>query len=343
MPKSSPASPPLSTATPAVKVSGPSKKPSAQQAFNQLFGARQQGEAAASGLKLVDPALIAVSEQPRTVFPAAEIQELASSIDELRSVNEGIEGTGILQPLIVTALTGTGSAGPRYRLVAGERRLRAAKQLNSERVPVLVLNVHQDAVLPIQLIENVQRAGLQPLEEGRALRKLMDEAKLSIREAARWLGKDKSYVENRLRLLNMGADVHDMLAARPDTIPHARLIDAVTDAGVRAILIRAVVEDGVGEREIRRRISGDPAGATPEVPAPDSQVSLRKDSSQPGTARAKAKQQALEDQLQPVNAFFRRAVLDLQSGEIPSRDRAVLKRAVQEWKQQISDLEQMLD
>jgi ParB-like chromosome segregation protein Spo0J len=194
------------------------------------------------------------------------------------------------------------------------------------------------------LIENVQRAALQPLEEGRALRKLMDEAKLSIREAARWLGKDKSYVENRLRLLNMGPDVHEMLNARPDTIAHARLIDAVTDPDLRADLIRAVVEDGIGEREIRRRISGPGAPAEPETGVG---VSLRKDTgkSQTGKRAGTLKEEGgspIGDRIQPVSEFLNRAVLETRRGSLSQKERALLQQAIQDWKQKIEDLEQIL-
>lgn len=313
---------------------GTMKKPSAQNAFNQIFGARQQGETTASGLKLVDPALIAVSSQPRTVFHDADIKELADSIAELRQSQEGIEGSGILQPLIVTALPGSGESGPRYRLIAGERRLRASKSLSLSRVPVMVLNVNDDSVLPIQLIENVQRASLEPPEEGRALRKLMDEAKLSIREAARWLGKDKSYVENRLRLLTMGLDIHAMLQARPDTMAHARLIDAVTDERLRARLIGAVVEEGIGEREVRRRISGD----APDEDG-DNPVSLRKDSSKSKAGAAKERSDALDMRLNSVGETLSHAIRALEAGDLSDEERRRLKKALQQWKASIHKLE----
>ena len=224
----------------------PKRTSKADAHFDALFGARQ-GEQLAGGFKLIPRAQIARGAQPRHSFPAAEISELAASIAQLRERGEGIAGTGLLQPLLVT------ENGSGYRLIAGERRYRATEEIGLELLPAIVVETDESGILLAQLVENLQRRDLPPLEEARGLDQLMSEQKLSLREAARLLGKDRGYIENRRRLLKMGPDLQEMVSVRTDTLQHARLIHPVAAEGLRRELIAAAM-DGAGEREIRRRI-----------------------------------------------------------------------------------------
>ena len=227
----------------------------AASAVNTLFGV-SQGEQVASGLKLIKHDQIEVKAQPRTTFSAAEVSELASSIVQLRERNEGIEGTGILQPLLVRALASpNGSA--RYHLVAGERRYRASQEANLPFVPCLVVTMNDDAVLLAQLIENLQRQDLAPLEEAQAFQELQQEQSLSLREIAKAMGKTLGYVTNRLGLLKMGSDVQKMVFLRKNTLMHAQHIDAVADPAFRQKLIHSVVEEGASIKEVQRRIAAE--------------------------------------------------------------------------------------
>jgi ParB family chromosome partitioning protein len=228
--------------------------------MSKLFGARQ-GEQVISGLKLIRHDQIEVRPQPRTAFPTTEVAELAASISELQERGEGIEGTGILQPLLVTLIPGNGTTP--YRLIAGERRYRASLKAEIPQVPCLVLTIGDDGVLPVQLIENMQRQNLPPLDEARAFGQLQDEHGLSIRDIAKSLSKTRGYVTNRLDLLRMGADVQSMVSSREDTLKHAALIQGVSDPDLRRDLIRAVISDAASVKEIERRIEA--AGGATEV------------------------------------------------------------------------------
>ena len=232
----------------------------AQNALSKLFGV-SAGEVAATGFKLLAPSQIETGPQPRTVFEQKEIQELAQSIAGLRDAGGGIEKTGILQPLLVRALAGNASNsanGAQYRLISGERRLRAAQTLGISHVPVIVQDgaqIHEEngTLWAAQIVENLQRRDLPPLDEAHALSHLLDQRKLSIREAAALLGKPKSYLSDRLALLKMGEDVQQMLSDRSDTLLHARLIDAIANAALRQQLIELTLA-GAGRREIERII-----------------------------------------------------------------------------------------
>ncbi len=236
--------------------------------FDLLFGATPDARNGRpiAGLMLLDPNIIETGEQPRTQFDATGISELANSIQERREKNEGVEGTGILQPLLV-ASPETGV----YRLVAGERRLRAARKLKLPFVPVVLVPDNPRERLISQLVENLQRANLNPLEEARALDAWMKSNKFSVRDAAAAIGKDKNYISNRLRLLKMGEDVQEMVSQRADALIHAQLIEGVGDAERRRKLLQTVIEDGVSVAELRRLIH--PA----DTESQETKVSLRRD------------------------------------------------------------------
>ncbi len=215
----------------------------AAASFNELFKA-PQGERAAVGLKLIDLSHIHVMGQPRQSFPATEQADLVASIRELRSRGEGIEGTGILQPLVVTPV----ASG--YRLIAGERRLRAAGDAKLTDIPAIVIQTQEENIGLLQIIENLQRQNLRPLEEAQAIQSLMEMQNLSLRTAAALLGKKKGYVENRLNLLKMGSDLQELVSVRTDTLQHARLIEPIDNKSLRKKLIQNT-HDGASERELR--------------------------------------------------------------------------------------------
>ena len=144
--------------------------------------------------------------QPRQVFAPEELAELALSISQV----------GVLQPLSVRRV-GTG-----WELIAGERRLRAAKMAGLARVPCLPVEADDDASALLALVENLQRKDLDVWEEAAALRQLIDRHHLSQEEAARRVGKSQSAVANKLRLLKLPQDVIDTLRGHRLTERHAR-------------------------------------------------------------------------------------------------------------------------
>ena len=171
--------------------------------------------------------------QPREVFDPAAIEELAASIRQ----------KGVLQPLVVRKATGG------YELIAGERRFRAAKRAGLERVPVVVRDVRDDELLEIALIENIQRENLNPIEEGRAYRRLMEDFRLTQEQVAEKVAKDRSTVANTLRLLQLPQEVRDQIASGTLSAGHARALINVGSATDQVSIAHEVVNRRLNVRD----------------------------------------------------------------------------------------------
>lgn len=168
-------------------------------------------------------------DQPRKQFSENDLNDLAASIEE----------KGIIQPLIVRRLNDG------YEIVAGERRWRAAQQVQLHEIPVVVRDFDDTEVLEIAIIENVQRANLNPIEEAAGYRQLMDRFGHTQEKVAEALGKSRSYIANLLRLLNLPADVVSMVQEGDLSAGHARaLIPAEDPLG----LARQIVKQGLSVR-----------------------------------------------------------------------------------------------
>lgn len=210
--------------------------PKLQDQLGRMFAA-PEGERELSGtLMLVDVTKIHTAEQPRKHFDTAALHDLENSIRELHAAGQGIGGSGILQPLLVRP-----GEGGNYTITAGERRLRAAKAAGLKQVPVVVDDNNDQVAWEHAIIENIVRADLGPLEEAEAIQKLRHSRGYSVREAARRLGKDKGYLENRLFLLKAPDDVREMVKLRADTVRHAREIAKVENLKTRQKLIEAAI------------------------------------------------------------------------------------------------------
>jgi ParB family chromosome partitioning protein len=191
-------------------------------------------------------------EQPRRQFGETELDELSASIRE----------KGVLQPILVRPMPG---APGEFQIVAGERRWRAAQRAGLHTVPVLVRDLDDLDVLEIAIIENVQRADLNALEEALAYKSLMDRFGRTQEAVAQVVGKSRSYVANALRLLNLPEEVRDHLASGRLTAGHARAIATSPDP---AGLARTVVDKDLSVRqaEALSRQSQDKAGPSPRMP-----------------------------------------------------------------------------
>lgn len=224
------------------------------------------GEREIDGLKLIDRERIVVGDQPRRSFPVDEQKELTNNIRELKERQDGIESTGLLLPLLVVP------QDDKYLLVAGERRYRATAPTSTwvgvEALPCIVIHADANSVRLMQLIENLQRQALPPLEEAEGIQNLMTTQRLSYRDVARLLGKDKGYIENRIRLLKAGEDVQNMVSLRKDTLSHAYEIDRIPHAKLRKQLIKTVLNEGASVSEVRRRIEAFAAANAPAPGAP---------------------------------------------------------------------------
>jgi len=175
--------------------------------------------------------------QPRQKINEQELQELVSSIRE----------KGVLQPLLVRQKDGG------YELVAGERRWLAAKQAGLDKVPALIIDVSDQEALEIALIENLQREDLNLIEEAAAYRKLIDEFGLTQAQIAERVGKDRSTIANRLRLLALHPDVISMLTEGILSEGHARVLLRL-DGTEQVKFANMVVEKGLSVRELENLI-----------------------------------------------------------------------------------------
>ncbi|MBN1628209.1 MAG: ParB/RepB/Spo0J family partition protein [Thermoleophilia bacterium] len=172
--------------------------------------------------------------QPRTRFPDEGLKELADSIRE----------KGIIQPLLVEA-----DDDGTYTVIAGERRLRAAKAAGLKDVPVLVRRFSMVEKIEIALIENIQRENLTPVEEAQGYRKLMQAVELSQEQVARRVGKDRSTVANSLRLLKLPEPMLEALDKGDITPGHARAILSLVNPADQQILFDRTMDKGLSVRE----------------------------------------------------------------------------------------------
>ncbi|MGD0724088.1 MAG: ParB/RepB/Spo0J family partition protein [Spirochaetia bacterium] len=173
-------------------------------------------------------------QQPRQEFDDASLRELADSIRE----------KGVLQPILAEADQDGG-----YSIIAGERRVRAAKIAGLEKIPVIVRQFSAAEKLEIALIENVQREDLTPIEQALAYRRLMEMANLSQEQIAQKVGKDRSTVANTLRLLKLPVEAQDALTRGSITSGHARALLMLLNPSDQQLLLHRVVESGISVRE----------------------------------------------------------------------------------------------
>lgn len=195
-------------------------------------------DAEAPGQRVVEIEVSAIEpnpHQPRTEFDAEAVDELADSIRE----------KGIIQPLTVRKF------GAGYQLIAGERRFRAARQAGLQTVPALVMDVGTDQeMMEISLIENIQRENLNPIEEARAYRALMEQCFLTQEDVARKVGKDRSTVANTLRLLHLAPGVRDALQADRISMGHARALLGLEDDRLQEMICKQIVARGLSVRKV---------------------------------------------------------------------------------------------
>jgi ParB family chromosome partitioning protein len=180
-------------------------------------------------------------QNPRLAFNAETLEELASSIRE----------HGVLQPVLVRPLD-----DGRFQLIAGERRWRASKLAAQATIPALVEDIDDDTALEIALIENLQREDISPLDEAAMYDRMIRDHGYSIRKLAEKLGKDKGYLENRLRLADAPPEVRELVSLRKDTLSHAYELMKVEDPKKRRKLADQVARNELSLVKLRERIEG---------------------------------------------------------------------------------------
>ena len=180
-------------------------------------------------------------EQPRLEFDEDSLAELSASIQE----------HGVLQPILVRPL-----GNNEYQLIAGERRWRASKAAGRTTIPALVEEIDDDTALEISIIENLQREDLSPLDEASMYDRMIHEHGYSVRRLAQKLGKDKGYLENRLRLADAPDEVRQLVSVRKDTLSHAYELLKVDDPKKRRRLAEQVARGELSLVKLREKIEG---------------------------------------------------------------------------------------
>jgi ParB family transcriptional regulator, chromosome partitioning protein len=181
--------------------------------------------------------------QPRSRFDEAKLEELAQSIRE----------HGVFTPVLVRkAVSG-------YQLIAGERRLRAARKTDLITIPAIILDFSDEEMMEISLIENIQREDLSAIEEAMAYRTLIDRLGLTQERLSTKVGKSRTHITNTLRLLNLPQSVQAMVLDGQLTMGQVKPLITLTDPGEVSQLAQRIVRDGLSSREVERLAKAKPA------------------------------------------------------------------------------------
>lgn len=227
---------------------------------------------------------------PRKVFDEDYLQELTDSIRE----------RGLIQPIVVRPVKGTPDA---YEIIAGERRWRAAQRAGVHDVSIHLLDVDDKQALELAIVENIQRADLNPIEEAGGYEQLMREFAYTQADLAKVLGKSRSHVANTLRLLNLSESIKAKLAKGELTAGHARALLTVQDPEALADLI---IKKGLSVRDVERMAQGND---DPQAPSSTPKKPKLEKKSSPKDADTRALEKTLSDALGLV------VEIDHQGGE----------------------------
>ncbi len=189
--------------------------------------------------------------------------------EQLNELAESIRSEGLLQPIVVR------KAGEKFQLIAGERRWRAFQQLKIKSIPARVVEASNSSAAALGLIENLQREGLNPIEEAHGYASLIRDFDLTQEIAADRVGKGRASVANSLRLLSLDAEIQGFIGRGLLSVGHAKVLLGITDAAQRSVLARRVIEDGLSVRATeklvleRKAAPGAPRAKTRNLPAQD--------------------------------------------------------------------------
>lgn len=237
------------------------KKKALGRGLNALVGEAQYetgNSAAETKLKLSE--IVPNPNQPRTHFNETELNELSESIRE----------HGVLQPLLVR------KHGAKYEIIAGERRYQASKLADLTEVPVIIKDVNDEEMLALALIENLQRSDLNPLEEAKGYRQLIDASGMTQDALSKAVSKSRSAITNSLRLLDLPEPVQQMIFDGKLTAGHARAILAVPYEDARIKLAERVVAEGLSVRATEHLAPLFSVGDQPKAPRPVTPQSYKK-------------------------------------------------------------------
>lgn len=237
------------------------KKKALGRGLNALVGeAQYETGNSAADTKLKISEIVPNPNQPRTHFNETELNELSESIRE----------HGVLQPLLVR------KHGTKYEIIAGERRYQASKLADLTEVPVIIKDVNDEEMLALALIENLQRSDLNPLEEAKGYRQLIDASGMTQDALSKAVSKSRSAITNSLRLLDLPEPVQQMIFDGKLTAGHARAILAVPYEDARIKLAERVVAEGLSVRATEHLAPLFSVGDQPKAPRPVTPQSYKK-------------------------------------------------------------------
>lgn len=246
---------------------GPKPEPSASAAGEADDAPSPAAPAPGEGLRTVPiEALSPGPEQPRKRFDPERLAELARSI----------ETQGIIQPIVVSPVVTAPGQPRRYVIVAGERRWRAAQQAGLHEVPVVVREVDDEERLELALVENIQRADLNPIEEARAYSQLLQLRGWTQDEMATRVGKDRSTIANALRLLRLPEKVQEMVREGQLSMGHARTLLGLEQESDIVTLAREVVRVGLSVRATEQAVRKHNAAPRTNAEPADDEAQRRK-------------------------------------------------------------------
>jgi ParB/RepB/Spo0J family partition protein len=238
-------------------------------------------------------------EQPRLAFDETTLEELAASIRE----------HGVLQPILVRPI-----GENHFQLIAGERRWRASRIAGMTSIPALVEDIDDDTALEISIIENLQREDISPLDEAAMYDRMIRDHGYSIRKLADKLGKDKGYLENRLRLADAPPEVRELVSLRKDTLSHAYELMKVSDPRKRRKLADQVARNELSLVKLRERIEGRPSRRAVDVdtePGPEATATEPEFEAEDWTAHSGTANAVRDDSLVVAKQQLNAAVEDL--------------------------------
>ncbi|MGB5344822.1 MAG: ParB/RepB/Spo0J family partition protein [Woeseia sp.] len=191
--------------------------------------------------------------------------------DTLEDLARSIEAQGVVQPIVVRPIGNGANGQPRYEIIAGERRWRAAQLAQLDTIPAIIRQVPDEAAIAMALIENIQRENLNPLEEARALDRLIKEFGITHQEAAEAVGRSRASVSNLLRLLDLSDKVKPLLESRELEMGHARALLSLPNATQQLDAARIVIKQRLSVRNtevlVRKMLSDKPGHRPATKPA----------------------------------------------------------------------------
>jgi ParB family chromosome partitioning protein len=240
------------------------KGPAFRETIHRLFDEAQSAELGPGIVSLIESRATRAQIRDITVdriLPNPAQPRLSYEEDSLLELADSIREHGVLQPILVR------SVGSQFELIAGERRWRASRMAERDAIPAIVVEFDEQTALEVSIIENLQREDVSALEEASMFRKMLDLG-YSVRQLAQKIGKDKGYVENRIRLAEAPPEIRELVSLRKDTLSHAYELMKIGDERTRRRLAKRVAAGELTLAKLRAITGGTddehPDAATPK-------------------------------------------------------------------------------